>query len=227
MLINVCSMVNNKRKNRDPVSTVIHPVAYKRLFVYLNSVLEMKDQLHFEMDLRGMLKGLYFKVGHGFYKENMNANVVTFISRGLGYKYYLHPVRGRVVADIFGANEIVLNPDSFFNGVPADTGLDFVAGTSIMYITKTDLDVLFDDHREVKMLAIKILAKMFKGIRAKDELHRLQGRAKIKHFFDLYPFLLQPARKAAMQHKDIASYLNVDLYHFSKLMKELYPDLKD
>ncbi|TCC98839.1 cyclic nucleotide-binding domain-containing protein [Pedobacter hiemivivus] len=219
-------MANSKKKNRDPIPCIIHPMAYRRLFIYLNSILVMKDQNYFQSGLTRLLKGLYFKYGNAFYAENTDANVAAFVSRGLGFAHYMHPVRGKVVIDVFGPGEIALNPDSFFNGTPADTGLEFIKQTNILYVTAKDMEDLFEGFDEAKILTIKTLAAMFKHIRAKDELHRLLGKEKVKRFFDLYPMLLKPARQAPMQYKDIASYLNVDQYHFSTLMKELYPHLQ-
>ncbi|NQX38432.1 cAMP-binding domain of CRP or a regulatory subunit of cAMP-dependent protein kinases [Pedobacter steynii] len=218
-------MTNSKKKNKEPISSIIHPMAYKRLFVLLNSILEMKDKRSFQSGLTKLLKGLYFKYGNSFYAENTYANVAAFISHGMGFTYYMHPVRGKVVIDIFGPGEIALNPDSFFNGTRADTGLEFIEQTSILYLTVKDMDILFEGFDDVKMLTIKTLSGMFKNNRVKDELHRLPGKIKIKLFFDLYPILLRPARQAPMQYKDIASYLNIDQYHFSTLMKKIYPKL--
>ncbi|MBB6271874.1 hypothetical protein HDF26_002331 [Pedobacter cryoconitis] len=218
-------MANSKKKNREPIPCIIHPMAYKRLFVFLKSILTLKNQDNFQAGLTKLLKGLYFKYGHAFYAENTDANVAAFISRGLGFTHYMHPVRGKVVIDVFGAGEIALNPDSFFNGTPADNGLEFIEQSSILYVTVKDIDVLFEGFEEAKMLTIKTLASMFKHIRAKDELHRLVGKEKVRRFFDLYPILLKSARQAPMQYRDIASYLNIDQFHFSGLMKEVYPDL--
>lgn len=217
-------MTKKKKDSRKPVGTIIHQITYERLLVYLRSRFVVKD-INFEPDLLGLLKGLYYKYPYEFYAENAYANVIAFISQGLGFSHYLHPIRGKVVTDIFGPGELALNPNSFFNGEPADTGLEFIADTNILFLTTGDMDILFGDFQEVKTLTIKMLASMFKNNRAKDELHRLLGKLKIQQFFKLYPILLRSARQAPMKYKDIASYLNIDQYHFSTLMKELYPGL--
>lgn len=217
--------MRNKIKNREPVPSVFHPMTYKRLFSLLRSKLDIHDEYNFQAGLNSLLKGLHFKYGHDFYLEHSEAKVAAFISQGLGFSHYLHPVRGKVVSEIYGPGEIVLDPDAFFNGKLANSALEFVPGSNILYVTRLGMDTLFEGFDQAKLLTINTLASMFPRNRDKDELRREQGKEKIRLFFTRYPMLLKPARKAPMKYRDIASYLNIDQYHFSSLMGKLYPDL--
>jgi len=218
-------MSKKKKIDRRPMAVPIHPMAIKRLLAYLRSILRIKAH-NFEPELTLKLKGLYFKYDHEFYAEKKVAAVAGYISHGIGFTSYLNEAENKMVTEIYGPGQIVLNPDSFFCGYPADTGLEFIAETNLIYVTNKDIDKLFEGFEESKLLVIKVLSRMSRlGGREKDQLHRLQGKAKVKRFFDIYPMLLRPARQAPMQYRDMASYLKIEPSHFGKLIKKLYPDL--
>ena len=214
-----------KKKNpKKPVPVQVHEMVYRRLLVLLRAKFDPEPK-NFESLLRRLLKGLHFPDLYAFYEEGEPARQAAFISSGLAYRHYWHYTRGKVVTDIFSPGEIVLNPDAFFNGLRADTGLEFIAGSTILIVSAEDMDLLMQQAKGTEMLTIKTLAAMFARGRPKDELFRLAGKKRVERFFELYPVLLCPARKAPMSYHDMASYLNLDPSHFSALVKALYPDL--
>lgn len=213
-------MAPRYKNNQTPIPSIFHPKAYSSLMTLLNKIQSVED-MQFEPAVSSLAKALHFKYASDFYKEHGVADVTAFIASGIGFTHYHHPRRGKVVTAIYGAGEIAFNPDSFFNGKPADSSLSFIAGTNILYLTIQDIELLCDRFEQAKSLTTKILASMSGQPRMRDELLRLPGKNRIIRFFEIYPALLRPARQAPMQYKDIASYLNIDQFHFSALMKDV------
>lgn len=218
--------MSRKKRKKLPMETIINPMNYRRLFAFLRALMEVPDR-KFEPGLELLLKGLYYEDGGEWFEEGKVCEKAAFLTTGFAYGHYQDRVLGKVVFKIFTPGELIINADSFFNGVLSDFSASLCPGANLMYITQGDLQNLFKDFSNVQDLAIKAVSALHRDKRKHDEMLRLKGKDRIVRFFCIYPGLLKSARQALMMYMDMASYLHMSPFNFSMLMKALFPGASD
>ncbi len=139
-----------------------------------------------------------------------------FVKSGVQMSYFDAAEKTHVLAFTYPPNLCAI-PESFAFQTPSPYYLTCLTDSELDYITFEDLQVLFDQSREIERLFRKMTEAILAGVISRHiEMHALTIEERYKAFGKRSPHLLQ-----IVPHKYIASYLGMDPTNFSKLFNQV------
>jgi len=139
-----------------------------------------------------------------------------FVKSGVQMSYLEAENKTHVVAFTYRPNLCAI-PESFSLQLPSKYYLSCLSDSELAYITFDDLQILFDQSKQIERLFRKMTETLLAGVINRHiELHSFSMEERYKSFCQRSPHLLQ-----LVPHKYIASYLGMDATNFSKLFNKI------
>ncbi|KAA0990476.1 Crp/Fnr family transcriptional regulator [Dyadobacter aurulentus] len=166
--------------------------------------------------LTNMLKTVKVPKGKLLLIEGERCEKLWFINSGLTHGYYSYTMKGNFIqiTEWFAKeNELFTCFESFINDVPAQQSIETLEPSELTYITRQDLNRLYDEHPEISGLARVLYEQYLLTSRQKlREMKLHSANDRLKDFYDHSRglFLRAPQRF-------IASYLGITPNYVSRL----------
>ncbi|MGH1386490.1 Crp/Fnr family transcriptional regulator [Kordia sp.] len=184
-----------------------------QLFTYLNRYVSFESE---EIDL--IFNSLSQKTFHK--KEFLLAQYQVckhrfFILEGL-VRYYKTDSDGNENISLFGIeNWWITNLDSFINEVPSHNAIQAVENTTVLYISKSDLELLYEKVPKLERAFRIITEKTLIAIQRKDEIYMKQNSK--ERYYSLVDTIPNFAQRVPQYM--IASYLDITPEYLSEIRK--------
>jgi CRP/FNR family transcriptional regulator, anaerobic regulatory protein len=160
------------------------------------------------------LKTANFPKNHILIPELAQCSHLFFIKKGMARAFYYD--KGREITDWFGLERMIIGP--VIRNFPMKEGahsVELLTDTTVVYISFSDLQMLYDEHHEIERLgrciAIQTLILMQQKI---DTIQFLTAKERYQAFINAYPTILKTASLG-----QIASYLGMNQVTLSRIRK--------
>lgn len=138
-----------------------------------------------------------------------------FIIEGL-VRYYRTDTDGNENISLFGIeNWWITNLDSFVNETPSHNAIQAVEKTTVLYISKNDLELLYQKVSKLERAFRIITEKMLIAIQRKDEIYMKQHSK--ERYYSLVNTIPNFAQRVPQYM--IASYLDITPEYLSEIRK--------
>lgn len=166
--------------------------------------------------LESKFKPIAFAKGEVITEAGEVCNKLLFIQSGVQMSCYETEYDLHVVAFTY-APGICAIPDSFSFRRPSLYRLIALSDTQAHYITRDELDELFEQSRELERLFRIMAETMLSGVIFRHiERHSKTIESRFRSFAERSPHLFQ-----MVPHKYLASYLDIDPTNFSRLYNSI------
>lgn len=139
-----------------------------------------------------------------------------FIVEGL-VRYYRTDSDGNENISLFGIeNWWITNLDSFVNEIPSENAIQAVEKTTVLYISKNDLELLYQKAPKLERAFRIITEKTLIAIQRKDEVYMKQNSK--QRYYSLVNQIPNFAQRVPQYM--IASYLDITPEYLSEIRKD-------
>lgn len=148
-------------------------------------------------------------------EQNQVCKYRFFIIEGL-VRYFRTDSDGNENISLFGIeNWWITNLDSFINEVPSHNAIQAVEKTIVLYISKNDLEILYQKVPKLERAFRVITEKMLIAIQRKDEIYMKQHSK--ERYYSLVDTIPNFAQRVPQYM--IASYLDITPEYLSEIRK--------